>query len=311
MKISAIYHKYLNNADHLVLHLETTLILSGLICILLNAITFRYSGNPYLSNHWAWLVPLLLVIIFLASYQLKKRPNWAFLLKSYSLYLLGFFAFLVMLDGVQLTPFPAVDNFLGAADHALKVNENALIDWSYTHPLLLNILKLAYHSIVAQWLVTPLLLFLMREKDQFYVYLITSLLAYLIGAAIYYFFPTVGPASIFTDPHFSRAQIDSVLSFKEIHHYLMVTTMDGGMIAFPSFHVLWSVITIYTLYTLRQSHRFIFSLSLVLNLTAIAATLLLGWNYAVDIICGILVALLAIYLAKRLLYQRQRSTLQY
>jgi PAP2 superfamily len=298
VKISSLYQKNLDPVDHLVLHLEATLILSGFVCIVLNAVTFRYSGNHYISLNWMWMAPLLLGMAFFASLRLKKFPAVAFLLKSYSLYFLAFFAFLVLLDGVQYTPFPTVDMFLSAADRTLLINETSLIDWSYAHPLLLIILKFAYHSVVAQWLVTPLLLFILRQKEQFYVYLTISLLAYLIGAAIYYFFPTVGPAGIFHDSHFSRAQIDTVLNFREIHQYLMVTTMDGGMIAFPSFHVLWSVITVYAL---RSSPKPFFMLLLILNVIAIIATLLLGWNYAVDISCGILVGVLAIFLGNRLI----------
>jgi hypothetical protein len=298
VNISVLYRKHLNHVDHVVLHLEITLILCGFMCILLNAATFRYSGNHLVSFNWLWAAPLLLGVTFFTSFQLKKFPGLAFLCKSYSLYFLAFFAFLVMLDGVQLTPFPTVDTYLSAADRALAINETVLINWSYAHPVLLSILKFAYHSVVAQWLVTPLLLFILRKQEQFYVYLVTSLLAYLSGAAIYYFFPTVGPAGIFSNSHFSREQIDTVLNFREIHQYLMVSTMDGGMIAFPSFHVLWSVITIYTL---REAPRVLFVTLLLLNLTAIVATLLLGWNYAVDITCGILVSIFAIWLGKRLM----------
>ena len=206
-----------------------------------------------------------------------------------------------MLNGVQYTPFPTVDIFLGAADQALNIKETLLMNWTYAHPVLLMTLKMAYNSLIFQWLLMPLILFLLRKKRQFHFYLVTSLVAYLIGAAIYYFFPSIGPASIYTDSYFTRAQLDTVVNFKEIHQYLMVTTFDGGMIAFPSFHVLWSVITIYTL---RKTSAVFFAPVLVLNAIATAATLFLGWNYAIDIFAGIFVGLVAIYLAERLIQSK-------
>lgn len=301
MKLSALYQKHWDDADHLVLNLQATLVLSGFVCVLLNVLTFQYSGDHYLSFNWLWLAPLFFGIAFFSPSWFKMAPDTVFLLKSYSLYFLALFAFLVMLNGVQYTPFPTVDNFLGAADHALRIQETQLMDWTYAHPLLLHFLQFTYNAIIVQWLLMPLLLLILRKKDQFHFYLATSLLAYLMGAAIYYFFPSIGPASIFSDSHFSQAQLDTVTNFKEIHQYLMVTTFDGGMIAFPSFHVLWSVITIYTL---RHTQKAVFLPLLLLNCAAIVATLFLGWNYAVDIFCGILVACVAIYLAKRLMCKR-------
>jgi hypothetical protein len=298
VKISGLYQKYFDYSDHLVLNLETALIFSGLICIILNALTFQYQGEDYLSLNWLWVAPALLVIVFFAASKLQNFPKIAYLIKSYSLYFLAFFAFLVLLEGVQYTPFPAVDAFLGAADQTLGIKETQLIDWAYGHPLLLHALQLAYRSIVVQWLLMPLLIFVWGKNEQFNLYLIASLLAYLMGAVIYYFFPTVGPAGIFNDAHFSRAQLDLVINFKEIHQYLMVTTFDGGMIAFPSFHVLWSVISIFAF---RHFAKLLFIPILVLNIVAIIATLFLGWNYLVDITCGVLVGLAAIYFARRLM----------
>lgn len=296
MKISGLCQKYLDKNDHLVINLEIALVLAGFTCILLNAITFRYSGDHYLSFNWLWAAPALLVITFFSTSWFKMTPNTTYLLKSYSMYFLAFFAFLVMLDGVQYTPFPTVDHLLGAADRALRVKEPALMDWTYTHPLLLSGLQLAYHSMFIQWLFMPLLLLAGGVKNEFQRYLATALLAYLLGAGIYYFFPTVGPAGIFSDPHFNRIQLDTVLNFKQIHQYLMVTTFDGGMIAFPSFHVLWAVISIYTL---RRASKILFIPILAVNAAAVAATLFLGWNYAVDILCGFLVGGFAIYLARQ------------
>ncbi len=289
---------YLEREDILTLNMEAALVFSGLLFMLLNAVTFQYKGDHYLSLKWMWLAPLALAIIYFVPSWLKIKSDVSFLLKSYCFYFLSFCAFLFLLNGVQYTPFPTIDAYLGTADQVLHIKETRLMDWTYAHPVLLKVLQFSYHSVMLQWLLMPLIMFLLKEKKRFYFYLIASLVAYLLGAFIYYFFPSIGPASIFSDPHFNRIQLDTVLNYKEIHQYLMVTTFDGGMIAFPSFHVLWSVITVYTLATTR---KLIFIPALIFNLIATVATLFLGWNYAVDILCGMGVAFLAIYLANRLI----------
>src|SRR5690349_14856421 len=104
--------KNLRRQDSLILRLGAALIIAGLIGILLNAVTFRFSGKLYCSYHWLWGMPTLVVVRLLATTYLHHLPNLAFLLKSYSLYFLALFAFLVMLTGVQYTPFPIIDSYL-------------------------------------------------------------------------------------------------------------------------------------------------------------------------------------------------------
>ena len=118
MKISE-FQKILNKNDQLVINMEIALIVAGVICVLLNAVTFQYQGDHYLSLNWLWATPALLVIALTQT---------GYLLKSYSLYFLAFFAFLVLLNGIQYTPFPTIDPLLAKADSALNISEKNLID---------------------------------------------------------------------------------------------------------------------------------------------------------------------------------------
>ena len=274
MKSNRFYRQHFHSGDQLVFNLEAGLIGLGVLLILLNIITFQFKGNHYLSVNWMWLCPLLLVSFFCSKKYLNNFPNLALMVKNYSLYFLAFFSFLVLLDGVQYTPFPPIDHFLSFMDQSMRVKETQLIDWTYAHPLLVSTLHLAYHSVVLQWLFMPFILFCINKQQWFNFYLIATLLGFLLGALVYYFFPSVGPAAIFSDVHFNQAQIDRVVNFKEIHHYLMVKTMGGGeMIIFPSFHVLWAVIN---LYFLRKAPAFLSVPLILINVAAIIGTLFVG-----------------------------------
>ncbi len=307
--ISTFYQAKLHHEDRLILNLVLTLIFCGLIGIALNAVTFQYKGGHYLSPEWFLLVPAFLVMIFFSVIIFKKHSKIAFLSKSYGLYFLTIFAFLVMITGIQYTPFPTVDPFLASTDQFMRIKETTILDWTFAHPLILKILRAAYHLEVYQLIAIPLLLFLLGKKIRIYFYLVTSLIAYIIGSIIYYIFPTMGPAGVFSDPNFNAAQIDIALKFKEIHQYLLVTTFDGAIITFPSFHVLWAIIAIYTL---RKTPLWFYLPLLALNSIAVIANLFLGWNYAIDIIGGACLGLCAIYLAKRLLrnsvYSKQEDS---
>jgi PAP2 superfamily len=285
MKITVFDQKYFTATDRLMLNLVAILAVSGLVCILLNAVTFRYHG--YFSLSWSkfGLGMLCCGCLFAMSIWFKMPAAIAFLLKSYAWYFAAFLGFLVMLDGVQYTPFPAMDLFLTSLDHALHLHETALREWTSLHPILLSMLRLTYYSVPVQWVLMPLLLVLAHRREQIYFYLTASLVAYLLGVGIYYFFPTVGALSV------------------PMGH-LLDPAVNGGIIAFPSFHVLWSVIIVYTM---RHTPTLFFAPILTLNLMSVAATLCLGGEYAIDVLCGIFVGAVATYTASQLNRKQQSN----
>jgi PAP2 superfamily protein len=301
VKITGFYQKHFGEADNLILNLELILALFGYVFILLNAVTFQYRGVHFLSYHWTWVAPALFGTALFSNSWFKMNPNLSFILKSYCFYILGLFAFASIIEGIQYTPFPTVDHLMSAADQALQIQETVILSWVNVHPILLTVLRVTYHSIVLQWLLAPALLFFLLGKRQVYLFLVISLLAYAIGAGIYYFFPSVGPASIYNDPLFSQWQLDAVTNFKQVHQYLFITNFDEPIEFCHSFHTLFAVVAIFIY---RKAPIAIFAPILLLNVTAIVATLCLGWSYGIDIATSILVACIAIYCGKRLLHSR-------
>lgn len=301
MKISGFYQKHFGEADNLILNLELTLALFGYVFILLNAVTFQYRGVHYVSFHWAWLAPVLFGLALFSSNWFKMSPTLSFILKSYCLYALGLFAFLIVIEGIQYTPFPPLDHLMGAADQVLYIKETIMLKWVYVHPILLTLLRITYHSILLQWILAPGLLFFLLGKRQVYLFLVIALLAYAIGAGVYYFFPSIGPASLYNDPNFSQWQLDAVTNFKQMHQYLLITNFNEPIEFCHSFHVLFAVIAIFIY---RKAPMVIFIPILLLNIAATIATLCLGWSYLIDIVASILIAGIAIYCGKRLLNSR-------
>jgi PAP2 superfamily len=286
--ITQIYRSHLEPMDHLVLNLEMILAFSGLVFLALNAVTFRYSGIHFISFHGFLWAPIPFFFVLFSRTWKSITPKYYFILKSYSLYALAIISLLILLDGVQLTPFPTIDGFLAQADTNFKINEKIMENWTITHPLLRHLLKLAYHSVTAQWLLMPLILYFSRQQCRFNLYLVASLMAFLLGSAIYYFFPSLSP------------------TFLPDRQHLVPVTFEQAMMVFPTFHVMLAIINI-TIW--RRSSIGYFMPMLLINLAAVFATLLLGWNYGVHILLGVIMAFFAFYFAKRLLVTEKISYL--
>ncbi|MBS0350066.1 MAG: phosphatase PAP2 family protein [Proteobacteria bacterium] len=286
--ITQMYRSHLEPVDHLVLNLEMILAVSGMVFLLLNAVTFRYQGIQFISFHCLLSTPVLLFLILISRFLENVAPKCQLILKSYCLFALAIISVLILLDGVQLTPFPSIDNFLAHADSNLKLNERIIENWTITHPLLRQILKFAYHSVTAQWLLMPLILSFSRQRQKINLYLVASLLAFLFGSGMYYFFPSLGPATLPDGQHPVPA------------------SLVEAMVVFPTFHVMLATINIIIW---RRACIVYFVPIFLINFTAVFATLLLGWNYGVHIALGVIMAVVAFGLAKRLLSSEQKAYL--
>ena len=127
-------------------------------------------------------------------------------------------------------------------------------------------------------------------------FMFALLISYFIGTLIYYFFPTIAPAALFHSPLFTFQEHDTYIKFYEIHHHLMPTTTQGGMIAFPSFHVIWASLLIYV----TRPRWWLFLPLLAWNAILISSTMLLGWHYLADALCGIVLAAGSIWVSEKI-----------
>lgn len=240
----------------------------------------------------SWLIMAIpMGLLFAISiYARTLTPRISFVTWTYSLY---FFIVLVtasLTDMVQLTPFHPIDFTLVKIDQALGFSQTAWLNWTYAHPFIGNLVNTCYGLMSIQLIVVPLVLALMMQKRAIRVLFISLLISFVIGTTIYYFLPTMAPASMFYDPHFALQQHDTFIKFYEIHHYLTVTTSEGGLIAFPSFHVVWAVLLAYAF----RHKKYLFGPMIVFNAIIILSTIMLGWHYLTDVISGVALAAISI-----------------
>lgn len=297
--IKIFYNQRVNSDTKLVYGLAAFIALLGVTFILINATTTQYSGFFYLPMRWVVLAPFVLAVTLIGMYARETSPRIAYFTTAYGTYFFILIAFSILVSGIQYTPFTPIDSVLVKWDQSLGFSTSALMQWTAMHPIIKRILEAAYEFLDIEMLLVPLILGLFKNRQTVNRFFVTLLVAFFIGTTIYYFFPTMSPVAMFNNPYFLPGEHTTYQKYFQIHHYLAVTSGAGGMIAFPSFHVAWSIILSYAL----RNKKWIFIPISLINVIVILSTLFLGWHYLIDVFGGIGVATISI-LIMHLLYRQ-------
>jgi hypothetical protein len=257
----------------------------------INAATARYTGASYFPKEFTPLVFVALNALLTGLWIREREPRAAFVLVDGGFYGLAMIASAALVTGAQYTPFPPIDPVLARWDAALGYDTVAVLRWVAARPALRFALDRVYDSTDLLLALAPLAAFWRRDRRVMRVYLFAVVYTFLAGALFYYFFPSSGPAGVYASPDFLPVQRATFMKFSQVHGRLPVTTVLGGMIAFPSFHVAWSVLLTYA----ALPDRRLFRAAAAWNALVIASTVVLGWHYVVDVPAGILLAALGLY----------------
>ncbi|MDI1351405.1 MAG: phosphatase PAP2 family protein [bacterium] len=278
------------------IHLNRCLtILAGLIgflsvtVLLINYFSFKFTGNNYFPENV--ILPALILILFYFGLVLTFGKESK--ISRSGLHLIYWFGVISLIalatNAVQLTPFKPIDDKIVYLESYLKINIASILLWTSYHTHVHYVLSNIYDSLAYQMCVLPLLAIIMGRFNLLKDYYFLMLFTVLIGFGFYYFFPTTAPASIINSPLFLQSQNDTALKFNQIHHYIIPTTNDGGLIALPSFHTVWALLCIY----LVKDWPLIYVPLMFINTLLILSCVMLGWHYPTDVVGAILLVLIA------------------
>lgn len=255
-----------------------------------------YPGILYVAPiSLLYMSPLILLLNLGSLYYLKSVPFLSFFTWSYTTFFLIAIAAGLIATGIQFTPFPYIDRHLIQWDIFFHFNTVALITFTHNHPFLHEIFSFTYDMVIIQLILICVVLPLFKNQERsMVVYFIALCFSYIIGTTIYYFFPSIAPTHFFHVPYFSASEHNVFIKYYDIHHYLPIKRGGGGIISFPSFHVIWAVLFIYA----YRNVKWLFYIFLIINSVAILATLFLGWHYLVDVIAGAILAVFSIIVAE-------------
>jgi len=220
---------------------------------------------------------------------------------NYMQALLTLFSVFILLalatNAVQLTPFHPIDHYLLTLDNYLNINTIGILTWCAHHPLFKSILMLSYNSLPLQMCYVPLFVIVMRNFKLINEYYLLIIISMLLGFSCYYFFPTTAPASLLTSNLFYAEQIATGIKFNLIHQGQAATNLNGGLIAFPSFHVIWAWFCVYLLRPWPIGYYIL----LPINILLIMACVLLGWHYFIDLLGSLIIIIISHFCCNKLL----------
>ncbi|MFT4058600.1 MAG: phosphatase PAP2 family protein [Legionella sp.] len=277
------------------------ILLSGLILFFslfiffINCMMYHYRGNNYFPDNVP-LLALILVLFYLGLTLIFAKHSKPCLIGRELLY---FFCIMSVIafatNAIQLTPFTPIDKQITWLEKMVHIDMDRIVRWTNLYPRFKNFLGIIYDNLTYQMSIIPLLVILTCRFHLLREYYFLLLCTTLIGFSFYYFFPTTAPASMSNGAYFSTAQIATGLKFQQIHHHIIPTTNDGGLIALPSFHVIWAMLCVY----LIREWKIACVLLAILNLFLIASCVLLGWHYPTDLIGSAIVLIISFYLLQK------------
>lgn len=270
------------------LGLSVLLILLSSLSFAINYFIYKYPGNNYFPPNVIFIGLALLLMYWGFSIQFGKLSKTALVLKESLHFFLVMAVLALTTTAAQYTPFMPIDAKILYYEAFLQVDIAAVVAWTQKHPFLVHALGWVYDSLPLQMTYIPLLILVLRKTTLIREYYFHLLFTGLLGFSMYYFFPTTAPASILHGP-FSTYQQATGLKFYQIHNHIPPTTLEGGMVAFPSFHAIWAW---YCSYLLRD-WKVPFLVAITFNLILVCACVLLGWHYPLDIVASIIIILLS------------------
>lgn len=189
-------------------------------------------------------------------------------------------------------------------DERLGFNVPAIMAWASRHMYAQQILGHAY-SLLFWFLATACLLPpLMGKRKAAQEFLLANAIVFLLAVPLFSAFPAVGP---WVGYHFAAnsAQQLCETSIRALH---LSAHADGvqafGIVCFPSFHVIWAVLSSIALWSVRWLRV----PAVILAALIVVSTLTTGWHYGVDVLAGLFLCLVAMACARLVLRATRQQT---
>jgi membrane-associated phospholipid phosphatase len=249
---------------------------------------------------WGWLVAryslLALVIVSVAFYAFRSETG------TLALFVHAFLPVIIIPiifdslgDLIPLIWPRFLDDILIHIDHRLfGVNPTVWME-RFIHPMLTNLLQLAYISYYFIPISLGIVLAVRKKQKNFDEAVFGIVLCFYLSYIGYLLFPAIGPR--FTLDYLQTTGFEAspmALAIQNALNRLENTKTD----AFPSGHTAVALMTLYYAWKSREKVLFWILLPVVSGL--IISTVYLRYHYVIDVIAGVLLSAFTIYLAPRM-----------
>jgi membrane-associated phospholipid phosphatase len=275
---------YLNPIDRLTLS----------FIVLLAAVTlFNISFIPSWPQLICTYFVLVLVILLLAVLD-RRTPGRRFFgfLHAFIPIISVAMIFNSLGDIIPFIRLHYYDDVLIRIDYLLFGTHPTVWMERFTSAPLTALLQIAYISYYFMPIALGILLFLRDKRDEFETAVFTIILCFYLSYIGYILFPAVGPR--FTLNHLQTTDLQAgpmTLWIRQNLNSLEHNKTD----AFPSGHTAVALVSLFFAWKYRQRALFLVLVPAVSAL--IVSTVYLRYHYAIDVIAGILLALLTLFIS--------------
>jgi membrane-associated phospholipid phosphatase len=200
-----------------------------------------------------------------------------------------------------------VDTKLIAIDYALFGVHPTQWLYQFTHPVLTELLQIAYCCYFFIPLVIGIELYVRKDFEQFMMYAFVLSFSFYLSYLLYFFTPAVGPC--FTLHSFSTLKIempglwatdflrDIVNGGSGIPPTSKNPVLTAHRNCMPSGHTMITVVNLVVAYRVKSRFR---GVILMLGICIIISTVYLRYHYVIDVIAGIAAAICSLVIALRM-----------
>ncbi len=265
-------------------------LMTGVVTVLL----FNFRGLSFpLADVWEPTLTCL-ALVGVAAFYRYVRPAANFVLTAKALaVLVGYSTLYAMLMyAIATCGRPLVDAALARADETLGLSAPATVAWANQHPTIAWILWAAYFSLIPQTILVIVWLGLRGRSERLDSFLVRFMLASLITAIGFYFWPATGTyGSVYNlaVPDYCAKCFSHLCELRSGTQTVITWRGTQGLITFPSFHTIWALL----LAAAFIGSRLFWPLAL-LNALVVFSTITTGMHYYSDVLAGIVVTIVVI-----------------
>jgi len=189
---------------------------------------------------------------------------------------------------------PLQDAFLGSIDQYLGVSVPAIMAWA-DHHWLGTVINASYPTLLPLMALACLVPPLTGKVQEARTFLLSNLIAYAIGLPLFAMLPAIGPWSFYhLVPQAGQAITADLLREIRFPGPYYSHDQGAGLVCFPSFHVIWAMLSAKALWGFRLVRIPLALLSTLI----ILSTLTTGWHYFCDVLAGLVIAVVSLAIAR-------------
>lgn len=270
------------------------LVTIGYQCFIVITIIFHFFSIPNPVLLIFYHIFIISFLIWLANAKQNKVIQWMRDLYPIVIIPTNFHELHYLVNNVNPVDF---DQLLINIDYAMFGVHPTIWLEQWSNPIAVEYLQIVYTTFYFLPIILAAILYSRGEKDNFGYSIYIMVLGFYLSYIFYFLVPAIGPR--FTLDHLQIQPVTGMWLTSSIRETLdLLENIQRD--AFPSGH---TAITLLTMFYAWRYSKIYFWIIMIIGTSLIFSTVYLRYHYVIDVIAGIMLTLVVIYIA-RPLYDR-------